>query len=570
MSWLFVFITLLLASVDSNNFEKVSVIVPAFNEEETVANVVSVIKELSYVSEIIVVDDGSTDNTKEVAEKAGARLISHKVNQGKGAALTTGYMNTSCDIIAFIDADIHNLTSKKVDKIIKPILDGKTDITKTKFARESGRVTELTAKPLLNFFFPEINFEQPLSGQFAARKSTLRRINFEQDYGIDVGIVLDADAQGIPILEVDIGEIQHDLSPLKDLNLMANEVVRTIINRANKYGRISLIDNIGNFIRMTVLGLSLIILGLFTIFFVKYVPLFIGVIITIIGIIIAIFYLIKLIIHSIKMFKKTPSRSFLTSYVKMHFPVIISLIILLLMISTFIGATTIHDGVISIEPSSRNLVIYSNDDSSGSIYVRGPYIVDSAIENESNIIRMPADALATLGLNYNDTIVINNQEYNINQTRDNEVDILRIPMDAKKFLSLSDRESIQDSRLVNVFEKSSLIYHTINFDDEHSVVEKYVMVDDTNQSSSIELLMDNQSYYNSVCVLHNNSYSIAINNEEIGSFYFNGTDATHNFNYDGHIITIKILKSNKHSFKDLIPLNKGNAINFLWVSDSND
>ena len=265
MYWFLVIIAFLLAGIKTQKpkkYQKVSVIIPAYNEEDTVATVVGVVKEVSFVDEIIVVNDGSSDNTEAEAIKAGARVITHRVNKGKGEALFTGYRKAECDVIAFIDADIHNLTSKKVEAMIMPILEGKTDITKTKFARARGRVTELTAKPLLNFFFPEINFEQPLSGQFAARKEVLKRINFEKDYGVDVGIVIDADVLGISITEVDIGAIEHDMSPLGDLNLMANEVVRTIMSRANKYGRVIMIDEIGHFIRMSIVGLSLVILGL--------------------------------------------------------------------------------------------------------------------------------------------------------------------------------------------------------------------------------------------------------------------------------------------------------------------
>ena len=295
LSWLFVILAFLLAGIKTSKpkYQKVSVIIPAFNEENTVATVVEVIKKVSCVDEIIVVNDGSSDKTAEEALKAGATVINHEVNKGKGEALFTGYKSAECDIIAFIDADIHNLTSKKVEAMIKPILTGKTEITKTKFARESGRVTELTAKPLLNFFFPEISFEQPLSGQFAARKEILKKIHFEKDYGVDVGIVIDADVLGISIMEVDIGAIEHDMSPLADLNNMANEVVRTIMNRANKYGRVTMIDDIGYYIRMSIVGLSLVILGLFTIFFVKFVPLSVGVIASIVGIVLSIYYFFK-------------------------------------------------------------------------------------------------------------------------------------------------------------------------------------------------------------------------------------------------------------------------------------
>ena len=177
MYWLVVFFVILLASLKTDEKNKVSVIIPAFNEEETVGSVVEVTKKLSYVDEVIVVDDGSKDKTVEEAEKAGAIVISHETNQGKGSAIKTGVKNATGDILAFIDADISNLNTKKIDLMIKPILEGKAEITKTKFSRESGRVTELTAKPLLGFFFPELNLEQPLSGQFAGKRSALNKEN---------------------------------------------------------------------------------------------------------------------------------------------------------------------------------------------------------------------------------------------------------------------------------------------------------------------------------------------------------------------------------------------------------
>ena len=440
MTWLLVLLTFLLASIKTEapkKYQKVSVIIPAYNEEETVAKVVEVVKKVSFVDEIIVVNDGSSDNTESEALKAGAIVINHEVNKGKGEALYTGYKEAECDIIAFIDADIHNLTSQKVESMIMPILMGEAEITKTKFSRASGRVTELTAKPLLNFFFPEISFEQPLSGQFAARKEVLKRINFEKDYGVDVGIVIDADVLGISIMEVDIGAIEHDMSPLSDLNLMANEVVRTIISRANKYGRIVMVDDIGYYIRMAIVGLSLIMLGLFTLFFVKVVPLAVGVIITLIGILIAVYYIVKVVVQSIIMFRKIPEGNRLKSFIKIHFPMIISIIVLLIMISTFLGAAHFEHGVLSIEPNSRNLIIYADDSPrDNSISVRGPYAIDTAIENESDQIRIPSDAMMTLGVSVNDTIIINNEKYLINETREGEPDILRLPIDAKNFLDV--------------------------------------------------------------------------------------------------------------------------------------
>ncbi len=562
MYWFFVIIAFLLAGIKAQKpkkYQKVSVIIPAYNEEDTVATVVEVVKEVSFVDEIIVVNDGSSDNTEAEAIKAGARVITHENNKGKGEALFTGYREAECDIIAFIDADIHNLTSKKVEAMIMPILEGKTDITKTKFARARGRVTELTAKPLLNFFFPEINFEQPLSGQFAARKEVLKRINFEKDYGVDVGIVIDADVLGISITEVDIGAIEHDMSPLGDLNLMANEVVRTIMSRANKYGRVIMIDEIGHFIRMSIVGLSLVILGLFTIFFVSFVPLVIGIMIGVIGIIISIYYIVKVIVKSIVMFKKTPKGNLVKSFIKIHFPLIISIILLLLMISTFIGAAHFENGVLSIEPNSRNLIIYADDSPRGnSISVRGPYTVDIAIEDELDIIRMPGDAMATLGVKENDTIRVDDTVYTIMNARDGEPNILRLPKEAKNFLNLEEGNVIQNTRLKQVFEGTAM---THSYENENATLyEHYTISSRDVPSSTYEIFLDNSSIAYSTGIFKKNStYEVKID-DFVTSFNFK-KNSNVTFNYENHTVEILFKDTNTTSIKQVPRQSQGNFLN---------
>ncbi|WP_292601556.1 glycosyltransferase [Methanobrevibacter sp. UBA212] len=562
MYWFLVIIAFLLAGIKTQKpkkYQKVSVIIPAYNEEDTVATVVGVVKEVSFVDEIIVVNDGSSDNTEAEAIKAGARVITHRVNKGKGEALFTGYRKAECDVIAFIDADIHNLTSKKVEAMIMPILEGKTDITKTKFARARGRVTELTAKPLLNFFFPEITFEQPLSGQFAARKEVLKRINFEKDYGVDVGIVIDADVLGISITEVDIGAIEHDMSPLGDLNLMANEVVRTIMSRANKYGRVIMIDEIGHFIRMSIVGLSLVILGLFTIFFVSFVPLVIGIMIGVIGIIISIYYIVKVIIKSIVMFKKTPKGNLVKSFIKIHFPLIISIILLLLMISTFIGAAHFENGVLSIEPNSRNLIIYADDSPRGnSISVRGPYTVDIAIEDELDIIRMPGDAMTTLGVKENDTIRVDDTVYTIMNARDGEPNILRLPKEAKNFLNLEEGNVIQNTRLKQVFEGTAMTHSYEN--DNATLYEHYTISSRDVPSSTYEIFLDNSSIAYSTGIFKKNStYEVKID-DFVTSFNFK-KNSNVTFNYENHTVEILFKDTNTTSIKQVPRQSQGNFLN---------
>ena len=558
-----VILVFLLASIKSTTDSKksVSVVIPAYNEEATVAQVVSVARTLDYVDEVIVVDDGSSDRTVEEAEGAGATVISHITNEGKGSAIKTGFKNSHGDIVAFIDADISNFTSSKIDKIIRPILEDKTDITKTKFARESGRVTELTAKPLLSFFFPELNYEQPLSGQFAGKRSALNKIKFEKDYGVDVGIVLDADVHGISILEVDIGDISHDMSPLADLNKMANEVVRTIIDRAVDYGRVTMMDTLGNYIRMAIMGLSLIILGLFMIFFVPFIPLIASVFVAFVGVVLTILYIVKIIRRSIPILRKSNTRTSLQSFVKMHFPVIVSGLILILMLSTFLSAATFNDGKISVELTSRNFVYAPSDVNQQTISVRGPYTIDSAIENETDILRIPHDALSTLEMSENDTMIIDGRQYYVNSTREGDsADTFRLPSKARQSLGLDEREVIPNSRIAEIFQKS-VVKHNIQFNNLSDELEGFVEFSISPRSKNatfFNLTLENESILSSVGNLkYNSSYSILYDGNLMCAFdYDDVKNGSMNFTYGGKEGKIVFENRNSTSIRNYVSSDK--------------
>ena len=567
MSWLVVILVFLLASIKTTkgSDKSVSIVIPAYNEEATVAKVVSVARKLSYVTEVIVVDDGSTDRTVEEAENAGATVISHIMNEGKGSAIKTGFKNSHGDIVAFIDADVSNFTSEKIDKIIRPILEDKTDITKTKFARESGRVTELTAKPLLGFFFPELSYEQPLSGQFAGKRSALNKIRFEKDYGVDVGIVLDADVHGIKILEVDIGDISHDMSPLADLNKMANEVVRTIIDRAVEYGRVTMMDKLGNYIRMAIMGLSLIILGLFMIFFVPFIPVFVSVFIAFVGVVLTVLYFIRIIRRSIPILKKSNTRASLQSFVRMHFPLIVAGVILILMLSTFLSAASFDDGKISVELTSRNFVYAPSDHNQQTISVRGPYTIDSALENETDILRIPADALSTLEMTENDTMIIDGKSYFINGTKEGDSgDIFRLPSKVKHELDLSDGEVIPNSHLTEIFQNVT-VKHNIQFNNLSDVLKGFVEFDISPKSTNatfFNLTLDNESILSSVGNFEKNtSYSISYDGNIMCTFdYDDVKNGNLTFSFDGKDGMIEFANRNSTSIRNYVSSDKDSFV----------
>ncbi|MGZ7134452.1 MAG: glycosyltransferase [Methanobacterium sp.] len=571
LSWIILIFVLLVASIKntgSHSKMSVSIVIPAYNESSSVGNIIKIVKKLDIVNEVIVVDDGSTDDTAAIAEKEGAIVIKHATNSGKGAALNTGFKNSKGDIVAFIDADLKNLTSDQVVKIIEPILDGKADITKTKFKRKAGRVTELTAKPLLKFFFPELNYEQPLSGQFAALRSFLNKIKFEEDYGVDVGIVLDADVRGVRIREVDIGKIEHKHSPIKGLNIMANQVVRTIVDRAIEYGRVSMVDTLGKYIRMTILGLSLTSLGLFSIFFINKIPALIGVIMLFIGIIIAVFYSFKLIRRTYKVISKTETRSAaLKSFFYMQAPILISALILLAMIFSFIGNVHIDSEKIDIQPASGNLIIPIGNLLKAE--VRGPYTIDSALEDEYSIMRMPEEALSTLGLNYGDSVYINNKKYTLNQTAPGQRDTIRMPLDARLRLGVEVGTVILDANLRNVFknmyaEKSLSIEPLLKSTGIQSIEEGIIINPGFENGKMVNVYIDGKKVSSNAGIMTNGLYSVYINGSRYDfDFNTNNPNKSTTFYWKNHVIKVEIT-GNTSANVFFATSDKGKFLNLIF------
>lgn len=216
----------------------VTVIIPALNEAETISSVVEFASRSPLVDEVIVVDDGSIDGTAELAEAAGARVIISTM-LGKGASMEDGMRAAKNEYLLYLDGDLQGLANDLVERMTLPLITGEADFVKAKFRRDGGRVTALTARPLLRTYFPELTgFDQPLSGIMSARRSLLSKLRFENDYGVDVGLFIDAARAKARLAEVDVGELKHDSHPLSFLEEMATQVARTILGRASCCGRL--------------------------------------------------------------------------------------------------------------------------------------------------------------------------------------------------------------------------------------------------------------------------------------------------------------------------------------------
>ncbi len=212
---------------------------PALNEEKTIEGVVLIAKATPLVEEVIVVDDCSSDNTVEIAKNAGAIVVKSRI-LGKGASMQDGLKASTKPIIAFIDADLSNLEDDIVQKLCEPIVLGNADFVKSTFGREAGRITELVAKPLLEIFFPQaLKFTQPLSGMIAGKREFFEKIAFENDYGVDIGILLDMMMLNAIIEEVDIGFIDHKMKTWQDLKPISLEVSRAIVKKAAQYNELN-------------------------------------------------------------------------------------------------------------------------------------------------------------------------------------------------------------------------------------------------------------------------------------------------------------------------------------------
>ncbi len=258
-----------------------AVCLPALNEAATIGSICQAVKQnLMSPSSHPLVDElwvlhESDDDTPQVAAEAGANVAAVSdllpelgPGQGKGDALWKAMAVTAADIIVYCDADLLSFSPDHITKLLTPFLsvgaeaaDGDADthtgdgdgengadaeeeivLVKGCYQRwlddkpeGGGRTTELAARPLLSIFFPELSHvRQPLSGEYAVRRSSAMQVPFVQGYGVEVGLLIDLSTKfgAASIVSVDLGVRRHRNRPLHELAPQALEIMQVILERA--------------------------------------------------------------------------------------------------------------------------------------------------------------------------------------------------------------------------------------------------------------------------------------------------------------------------------------------------
>ncbi|OFX16738.1 MAG: glycosyl transferase [Armatimonadetes bacterium RBG_16_58_9] len=186
--------------------DRIAVLIAAFNEEDLIGETVSGALTMPGIDEVVVIDDGSDDDTPFVAYDAGARVIQLDENSGKGAALNRGFADTEADIYLLIDADL-GASAAETHRLLEPITANHADMSIAVLRAPPGHkggfglVKKLAAWGIRKYGGKVVT--APISGQRAIRRRVLDDVGgFENGFGVEVALTIDALRKGYRVVEV--------------------------------------------------------------------------------------------------------------------------------------------------------------------------------------------------------------------------------------------------------------------------------------------------------------------------------------------------------------------------------
>ncbi len=243
--------------------DTISVCVPAREEAATIGGVVGplvALRDAGVVDQVVVVDADSADGTSLIAAELGAEV--HRQGRlaaefgpvaGKGDAMWRALGVLTGDLVCFVDGDTEDFGVHFACGLLGPLVcEPDVQYVKGFFRRPfrsadsiaptgGGRVTELTARPLLQAFYPQLaEFHQPLAGEMAGRRELLERVAFCTGYGVETGLLLDVHAEvgAHAMAQVDLDVRQNRHQPIGRLAPMASDVLAAVRSRLRREGRL--------------------------------------------------------------------------------------------------------------------------------------------------------------------------------------------------------------------------------------------------------------------------------------------------------------------------------------------
>ncbi len=255
----------------------ISLGLPTLNEEATIGDIIATLRgalmdRVPLLDEVVVIDSRSTDRTVEIARSLGVPVVQHPdvlsehgSFTGKGEALWKSLHVLRGDIVAWCDTDISNIHPQFVYGTVGPLLtDPRINYVKGFYRRPlnfggelqsagGGRVTELTARPLINLFYPMLSgLVQPLSGEYAGRRELLERLPFFTGYGVETGHLIDiVENFGLNcIAQTDLGVRIHRNQELLDLSKMAFAIMQVALKRLGDRHRIHLVEEVNRSMKL--------------------------------------------------------------------------------------------------------------------------------------------------------------------------------------------------------------------------------------------------------------------------------------------------------------------------------
>ncbi|MEN6459832.1 MAG: glycosyltransferase family 2 protein [Syntrophomonas sp.] len=183
----------------------VTVVIPAYNETDRIVDTIQAVKKIDGIAEIIVINDGSTDDTSEKAQGEGVTVIDLNPNRGKGGAMNAVVPYIKTDVVAFLDGDL-GAAAGEAGKIIRPVVEGITDLCIASFPppRKKGGfgIVKGTAAWAIRKV-GKIEVTAPLSGQRAMTLKVLKTVTpFHEGYGVELGMSINALLHGFRLMEV--------------------------------------------------------------------------------------------------------------------------------------------------------------------------------------------------------------------------------------------------------------------------------------------------------------------------------------------------------------------------------